>query len=110
LDLVKRRLNQAYLDKLDGTITTEFWAEHAAEWQAEKARITEHLARHEQADDSYIDTGVRVLELAERAHDLYLRQDAAERRRLLGFILTECTLVAGTLTRPTARPSTSWPA
>jgi hypothetical protein len=31
LEQVKRRLNQAYLDKLDGTITEDFWAERAAE-------------------------------------------------------------------------------
>ncbi len=29
LETIKRRMNQAYLDKLDGTITEEFWAEHA---------------------------------------------------------------------------------
>ena len=102
LEQVKRRLNQAYLDKLDGTIDEDFWAERAAEWQAEKARIMEALARHQRADDRYLDTGVRVLELAERAHDLYLHQDAANKRRLLGFVLAGCTLRAGKL-NPTYR-------
>ncbi len=52
------------------------------------------------ADNHYLDTGVRVLDLAERARELYLRQDEANRRRLLGFVLAECTLQAGRL-RPT---------
>jgi site-specific DNA recombinase len=102
LEQVKRRMNQAYLDKLDGTITQDFWAEHAAKWQAEKARLMEELARHEQADDQYLHTGVRVLELAERARELYLRQDAGNRRQLHGFLLQQCTLQAGRLT-PTYR-------
>lgn len=54
------------------------------------------------ADNHYLDTGVRVLDLAERARELYLRQDEANRRRLLGFVLAECTLQAGRL-RPTCR-------
>jgi site-specific DNA recombinase len=104
LDQVKRRMNQAYLDKLDGRITEEFWAERAAEWQAEKARITEQLARHQGGgDDGWLDAGAQMLDLAGQARDLYLRQDAANRRRLLGFVLADCMLHDGRLT-PTYRP------
>lgn len=100
--LGQRAQFQAYLDELDGRISEDFWAERAAEWQAEKARIVEQVAGHQDADNHYLDTGVRVLDLAERARELYLRQDEANRRRLLGFVLAECTLQAGRL-RPTYR-------
>ena len=37
LEQIKRRMNQAYLDKLDGRIDDEFWAECSAQWQADKS-------------------------------------------------------------------------
>ncbi len=46
LDKVKRRMRTAYLDKVDGKISDEFWAECSSQWQAEQARLEERLARH----------------------------------------------------------------
>ena len=34
LTAVRNRLDQAYLDKLDGKITEEFWSRKSAEWHA----------------------------------------------------------------------------
>jgi hypothetical protein len=45
-----------------------------------------------------------TLELAERAHELYLKQDAGNRRRLPCFVLTECTIQAGRLTPAYRQP------
>jgi len=75
----------------------------AAMAQVERAAVSEAAmtvdVRGEGAGLGAADVGrVRVLELAERAHDLYLRQDAANRCRLLGFVLAGCTLRAGKLT------------
>ena len=33
---VRHRFEQAYMDKLDGKISEEFWERKAAEWQAEE--------------------------------------------------------------------------
>ncbi|MBI3408098.1 MAG: recombinase family protein [Planctomycetes bacterium] len=95
LEQVKRRLNQAYLDKLDGKITEEFWAEKSSEWQTEQARLIAELTRHQESDSGYLDSGVHILELAEQAYDLYLHQPPAEKRRLLTLLLSNCTLTNG---------------
>jgi hypothetical protein len=47
---------------------------------------------------------MQILELPERAHELYLKQDAGNRRRLLGFVLTESTMQAGKLTPAYRQP------
>jgi hypothetical protein len=47
---------------------------------------------------------MQILELAERAHELYLKQDAGNRRRLLGVVLTESTMQAGKLTPAYRQP------
>lgn len=49
LDLarIKRDMDQAYRDRLDGRISEEFWGECSAQWEAERQRITKRLVRHE---------------------------------------------------------------
>ena len=41
---VRRRMDDAYADKLDGKITEDFWQRRQADWQAEEARIMSQIA------------------------------------------------------------------
>ncbi|MCZ6691380.1 MAG: recombinase family protein, partial [Planctomycetota bacterium] len=92
IEKVKSRLNQAYLDKVDGNITEEFWAERSSEWQQEQSRLMAEMERLQAADGQYLDDGVRIIELSQRAQELYLTQPPAEKRKLLGLLLSNCTL------------------
>ena len=101
---VKDRLDQAYLDKLDGTIPEDFWQEKSAEWGEEKARLQRELDRHERAGDDYLVTGARLLELSQRAHELYLTQPAAEKREFLRLLCLNYTLTGGKLAATYRQP------
>lgn len=92
------RIDRMYIDKLDGRIDAAFFDQKSAEWRAEQARIRETLAEHETANQSYLDEGVALLELANRAADLFAKQPASEKRRLLDFVLSNCTWANGVLT------------
>jgi site-specific DNA recombinase len=94
---LQNRLDQAYLDKLDGNISEEFWKLKSEEWRTEQQSIREKIHLHESANVNYFDQGVRILELAHRAYPLYLRQDSFEKRKLLDFLLSNCTLNDGIL-------------
>jgi site-specific DNA recombinase len=94
---IQNRLDQAYIDKLDGKIVEEFWLEKSEEWRGEQQAIREKIHRHENANVNYFDQGVKILELAHRAYPLYLSQNAFEKRKLLDFILSNCTLNDGIL-------------
>jgi len=48
-----------------------------------------------QADDSYMHDGVRLLDLAQSAGRLFRKQTGPEKRRLLGFLVSNCTLADG---------------
>jgi len=74
LRVVRHRVDQAYLDKLDGKITEEFWARQSAQWQQEEEQI--HLAMQglSQANPDRMVEGVKILELANKAYFLYLKQ------------------------------------
>ncbi len=85
------RINAMYVDKLDGRVDTAFFDRMSAEWREEQNRCLREIERHQEAEQSYMDEGVQLLELARNAQRLFERQDAREKRRLLNFVLSNCT-------------------
>lgn len=67
---VWNRIERAYLDKLDGKITEEFWNAKSANWIHEEQQILTALQGLQQHDPERISNGVRILELANKAHFL----------------------------------------
>jgi hypothetical protein len=49
------------------------------------------IERHQAADQSYMDEGVQLLELARNAQRLFANQEPREKRRMLNFLLSNCT-------------------
>jgi len=85
------RINAMYLDKLDGRVDSAFFDKMSAEWREEQNRCLREIARHESAEQSYMDGGVQILELARNAQKLFGQQEPREKRRLLNFILSNCS-------------------
>jgi len=91
---IRRRLEQAYLDKLDGKITEAFWETKSTEWNQEQESILMALqALQDQSPQGIVD-GLRTLELANKAYFLYLRQPPAEKAKLLRIVLSNCKVDA----------------
>jgi hypothetical protein len=79
---VRRRTEQAYLDKLaDGKITKTFWEAKVSEWNQEEQQIRMALRALEQQSPERLLDGVRILEPANKAYFLYLRQPPAEKAK-----------------------------
>lgn len=57
---------------------------------------------YENADSNYLSQGVHILELAQKACSLYEKAESAEKRKLLNFLLSNCTFTDGNL-NPTYR-------
>jgi site-specific DNA recombinase len=85
------RINAMYLDKLDGRVDSTFFDKMSAQWREEQNRCLREIERHEAAEQSYMDEGVQILELARNAQKLFERQQPREKRRLLNFILSNCS-------------------
>jgi hypothetical protein len=94
---LQNRLDQMYVDKLDGKISVSFYERKAGEWRAEQDRIAEAMRDHRQADRSYSDTGIELLELASGAHDAFMSQGSDELRRLLQLVVSNSTWKHGQL-------------
>jgi len=98
------RTNAMYLDKLDGRVDTAFFDRMSAEWREEQNRCLREIERHEAAEQSYMDEGVQLLELARSAQALFERQPAREKRRLLNFVLSNCSWEDGEVVATFCQP------
>lgn len=85
------RINAMYIDKLDGKIGGDFFDKFAGEWRADQQRLQRDIDRHETAEQSYMEEGVQILELARNAQKLFERQEPRQKRRLLNFLLSNCS-------------------
>ncbi len=59
----------------------------AKEFRARQNTILKSIEDHQSANQSYMEEGIRILELASRAAELFAKQPAEEKRRLLNCIL-----------------------
>ncbi len=96
-DRLQRWIDTAYEDRLDGRISTATYDAKVAKWRDEQDQVLRSMQDHQQANDAYLQSGVTLLELASRAADLFARQPAREKRRLLDFILSNSTWANGEL-------------
>jgi hypothetical protein len=95
---LQERIDAMYVDKLDGVVDTAFFEKMSTQWRDEQNRCLREIERHQNADQSYMDEGVQLLELARNAHKLFERQEPREKRRLLNFVLSNCTWEDGAVT------------
>ena len=80
-------------DKVDGV----FFERVSGEWRGEQDRCQRAIERHQTADQSYLEEGVRILELARNAQRLFENQEPREKRRLLNFLVSNCSWKGGEL-------------
>jgi site-specific DNA recombinase len=95
---LEQRLEAMYVDKLDGKIGERFYEQKSAEWREDQKDILRRLEEHQDASQSYMDEGIALMELANRAADLFAEQSASEKRRLLEFVLSNSFWAGGELT------------
>jgi site-specific DNA recombinase len=85
------RIHAMYVDKLDGFVDAAFFEKMSNQWREEQNRCLREIERLQAADRSYMDEGVQLLELARSAQKLFEQQEPREKRRLLNFVLSNCT-------------------
>ena len=103
-DRLQNRIDAMNVDKLDGRIDTDLFDRKAAEWREEQRKCLALIREHQDANQTYLDEGIRLLELAQKAGALFRTQSPAEKRRLLGFVPSNCIWKDGQLTAPYRQP------
>ncbi|MEI8011646.1 MAG: recombinase zinc beta ribbon domain-containing protein [Candidatus Omnitrophota bacterium] len=94
---LENRLHQIYVDKIDGKVSEEFFTNASDKWTEEVNELRSAIAKHENADTNYLAQSVYILELCNKAYGLYLRQNTMQNGKLLRHLLSNCTLIDGSL-------------
>jgi site-specific DNA recombinase len=90
---VRVKMDRAYDDKLSGAIDEDFWNRKMNDWRNEEQQVRMALDGLKQSSngDRLLDAK-RILELANKAHFLYVTQNPAEQARLLKLVLLNCEI------------------
>lgn len=101
---LQNRIHAMYIDKLDGKIDDAFFRRMSAQWRDEQLRCEHEIALIDVADRDYLDSGIRLLELAQNARRLFEQQSPEEKRKLLKFVVSNSTWQNGVLTTTLCQP------
>jgi site-specific DNA recombinase len=104
LAVLRTRKEKMYEDKLDARIDEEFWQRKNTEFCEQEVTLASELEKLSSpvCSDQRALTAKKILELAHKAHFLYLTRNAAERAQLLKMVLSNCSTDGASFT-PTYR-------
>lgn len=80
------KMEKAYNDRLDGTISDDWWKVKSTEWRATIHDTEAAIDRIAKGDAGEFDLGVDLLQLASEATDLFRVRSPDEKRRFLGIM------------------------
>ncbi len=97
LDVLTRRLDNLYDDKLDGKINGEFYQKKFDQYKKEQEDLMRNLESHQNANLKYYEMGITVLELIKNAGEIYLdlNRTPDEKRVLMSFIFENLRIKDG---------------
>jgi hypothetical protein len=79
LAIVRRRMDQAYSDKLDGKIPEDFWERKRLDWRSEEHQIQAAMEGIEDTNGDRLLNAQRCLELSNKAYFLYVRKNSTNK-------------------------------
>jgi site-specific DNA recombinase len=86
------RVEKMYEDKLDGKINESLYNKKSEEYRLKQQELRGKISRLSIADEEYYLTSEYLLQLANRAHDLFMSSEAEEKRQLLKLTLQNLKL------------------
>ncbi len=95
LSKLENRVAKIYEDKLDGILTEDQWKSFHDKYFGKIEQIRNKIGLHASANIDYYEKGVKILELAQDAMNVYLRSDSHEKRRILDYISSNCVIKDG---------------
>jgi len=107
LTSIRKRMDAAYGDRLDGKIPEDFWERKMNEWRMKEQQVK--MAIQDLCNAQYGDRALyaqRIFELANKAHSLYISQNPVEKAKLLRLKFSNFSVDAVSVTATYRSPST----
>ena len=98
------RLEKMYLDKLDGIISNEEYTRLSKKFRSDLTDLKFRMEPLAVEKDDCLDSGKRLLELAQKAASLYSAQVPTEKRKLLNLVYSNSSWAGGELTPNYRKP------
>lgn len=83
-----KMMDNLYLDKLKGEIDDEKYNRFYTSLRSQMDEITTRLGRLQEAEDNYYVTAKYILELSNRAYDLFKSSEVEQKRQLIKLVLS----------------------
>lgn len=84
-ETLQKRIDETYIDKLDGTITNEFWQEKNALWHQQKDELIDKLKILNNSDRKFFESSNHILQFCNDAHSWFLRGNAEQKRNIINL-------------------------
>ena len=97
LEKIKKRKDTAYLDRLDGRITTDEYDKLVARFMNEEHDIQDELKESTRVDNGFLESSLTVLELAQNASRYFQEASEAKKQQILNLVLWNLQLKDGKL-------------
>ena len=91
-NIYSNRIEKLYMDKLDGRITESEYDRYYQSFRERQSELDTQLALLQEAEDTYYLSAKYLLELAQKAHQLFEVAEIDERRQLIKLVLSNLTL------------------
>ena len=97
INVLKRRIDGLYSDKLDGKISEEFWHEKNVQWHAEKDALINKLQSLNNSSRNLYEGFELLLNFCKGAPALFLSAEPARKRQILKLVCSNFIYKDGTL-------------
>ena len=91
-DKIDKRMGVMYEDRLDGRITMDMYDKKLKEYNEKQQELLFDMRKYQQANESYYLTANKVLNLANRAYEIFESSEPEEKRQLVNFLFQNCQL------------------
>ncbi len=91
-DKIENWISVMYEDRLDGRITRDQYDQLLKEYKQKQASVLAKLNQYNKASEEYYITANTILNLAQRAFDIFQRSETEEKRQLLNFVFQNMQL------------------
>lgn len=94
---LQNRIDQAYLDKLDGLIDETTWKTRTKEWTREKEEFGIKMTAAQKDDVHYLNNASLIIELCNNAAQMFKTGNVAKKRRVIDMITSNCVYKNGNI-------------
>ncbi len=95
--MLEKYIDQAYEDKLAGSLSEAMWREKNTKWLVEQKKIKNEMEALSDEKQEYIQNGVLLIELAQRTESTYKSATPEVKRRLVEIVSSNHVLRNGTI-------------